>query len=195
MKKKHFILMLVISLLAITRNAVAQKDSSGIYKTAGDFQERKLSYAINYKNEKHKIKDDILFNDKIIVVKHKGGTYTLLKSDTYGYRNTKGEEFRFIDNKQYKILNPGEYLLMYVYQPPSYPPKAAAKYAPTYFFSVGAFSLPQPLTIINLKKTFPNNHAFHDMLDENFKSDPELIRYDDFHKMYKLSRIYKSIME
>ena len=39
---------------------IAQKDSSGIYKTTEDFQQRKLSYAINCKTEKHKINPNVL---------------------------------------------------------------------------------------------------------------------------------------
>lgn len=67
MKKFNYAIMLAINILALS-TAMAQKDSSGIYKTAEDFQTRKLSYAINYKTEKHKIKDNILFNDEKIIV-------------------------------------------------------------------------------------------------------------------------------
>ena len=99
--------------MAFSVNAAAQKDSSGIYKTAEGFQDRKLSYAVNYKKEKyavHSIYDYVLFNDSIIIIKVNdyGTCYTLRKSDTYGYRSIKGEEFRFIDDKVYKILNTGE---------------------------------------------------------------------------------------
>lgn len=103
--------MLVWGLLLFS-TVIAQKDSSGIYKTADDFQQRKLSYAINYKTENHKIKDNLFFNGGDIKVNHGGETYTLPKSETYGFRSTKGEVFRFVDNKEYKILNPGEDLLM-----------------------------------------------------------------------------------
>lgn len=38
-------------LLLLSQHSLAQKDSSGIYKTTEDFQQRKLSYAINCKTE------------------------------------------------------------------------------------------------------------------------------------------------
>lgn len=191
MKKILFLLMLAGSLLFFNQTSFAQKDSSGIYKTAEDFQNRKLSYAINYKTEKHKIKDNILFNSDKIVVKHKGETYTLLKSNTYGYRNTKGVEFRFIDNKEYKVLNPGQSLLIYFYQHPAHTGKDVNRglYQPEYYFSKDANSPLQDLTLTNVKATFPENHKLHDALDAQFKSDKELYAYDKFHKAYKLNWI------
>jgi hypothetical protein len=92
MKSKHTTLALISSLF-ITVSAFAQKDSSGIYKTAEDFQRKHLSYAINYKTETHQIKDNLLFNNDEIKVKYKGTTYTLNKSNTYGYRSTKGMDY------------------------------------------------------------------------------------------------------
>lgn len=192
MRKNFISIVLAGSFLILNYSAFAQKDSSGIYKSVEDFQNRRLSYAINYKTEKHKINDYVLFNDAVIKVKHHDTTYTLQKSETYGYRNMKGEEFRFIDNKEYRILNPGEPLLMYVYQHPSHSPKEAEKYLPMYYFSTDAASSPQPLTKANLKKAFPDNHKFHDALDAQFKEDDELTAYDSFHKMYKLNRVWES---
>ncbi len=192
MKKNIISIVLAGIFFAFVLNVSAQKDSSGIYKTVADFQQRKLSYAINYKTEKHKINDYVLFNDAVIKVKHHDTAYTLQKSETYGYRNMKGQEFRFIDNKEYKIVNPGEPLLIYVYQHPSHSPKEASKYEPMYFFSTDAASAPQPLTKANLKAAFPNNHKFHDALDAQFREDDELNAYDSFHKMYKLNRVWEA---
>lgn len=190
-------MMLAGILLAFNQTSFAQKDSSGIYKTAEDFQNRKLSYAINYKTEKHKIKDNILFNADKIVVKHKGETYTLVKSETFGLKNTKGVVFRFADNKDYKVLNPGEPILIYVYDNTVHSGKNASNktYQWEYYFSKDAVSPPQNLTLANVKAIFPENHKFHDALDAQFKSDKELYVYDSFHKMYKLNWIYKSTVK
>ena len=188
--KKIYSLLLAGCLLILSLHSHAQKDSSGIYKTASDFQQKKLSYAINYKTEKHKIRDNILFNNKKIKVKHNGQTYTLDKDGTYGFKNTRGEVYRFVDGKEYRILNPDQVLLIYVYQHASHPPKEATKYPPMYYFSTDAAAVPQALTKVNLKAAFPDNHNFHDALDTQFKSDGELYDYDSFHKTYKLNRIY-----
>ena len=187
MKIIDFLLILTGSLLANAPGSFAQKDSSGIYKTAGDFKNRKLSYAINYRTEKHKINSYVLFNDDVIKVKHQGTAYTLKKSETYGYRNTKGVEFRFVDNKEYKILNPGEAVLLYVYQHPAHSPKEAGKNEPMNYFTINAVDPPKNLTKANLKAAFPENHKLHDALDAQFRNDAELTDYDRFHRMYKLS--------
>lgn len=192
MKKTYYLLMLTCSLLMLTQNLFAQKDSSGMYITADDFKNRKLSYAINYKTEKHKINTYVLFKGNTIRVKHQGSTYNLKKSETYGYRDTKGREYRFIGEVEYSILNPGEQLLMYVYQHPAHSGKEADKYAPAYYFTTDAAATPQALTKENLKAAFPDYHKFHDALDENFKNDKELYAYDSFHKMYKLNWILKN---
>ena len=179
-------------MLIFSQNLFAQKDSSGMYITADDFKNRKLSYAINYKTEKHKINTYVLFKGNTIRVKHQGITYDLKKSKTYGYRDTKGQEYRFIGEVEYTILNPGEQLLMYVYQHPAHSGKEADKYPPAYYFTIDAAGTPQALTKENLKAAFPDYHKFHDSLDENFKSDKELYAYDSFHKMYKLNWILKN---
>jgi len=193
MKKFNLLFMLASGIIAFS-SATAQKDSSGIYKTADDFRNRKLSYAINYKTEKHKINDNLLFNNADVKVKHAGETYTLSKSETYGYRNTKGEEFRFIDNKEYKILNPGQKVLIYTYSVPYQNPKALATIVTRYFFTTEAASSPMELTKANLKSAFPSNHKLHDALDAEFKTDAELYAYDQFHKMYKLNWLFKNNM-
>ena len=171
-----------------------KKDSSGIYKTASDFEHGKLSYAINYKTEKHKINGDMFFNDKEINVKHAGKKYTLQKPETYGYRSTIGVKIPQVYNnkKAFKILNAGEPLLLYVYKHPSHSPKEAGKYHPMYYFSTNVSAALQDLTKANLKAAFPNNHKFHDALDANFKEDKELTSYDDFHKMYKVNRLLQN---
>jgi len=50
----------------------------------------------------------------------------------------------------------------------------------------------QELTKMNLKKAYPENHGFHDVLDTNFKEDKELTSYDEYHKMYKINWILKN---
>jgi hemin uptake protein HemP len=192
MKRVYYLLILASALIFSNQYSFAQKDSSGIYKTAEDFKNRKLSYAINYKTEKHKINSYVLFKGNTIRVKHQGVTYNLKKSETYAYRNTKGEEYRFIGEAEYSILNPGESLLIYMYQHPAHSGKEADKYAPAFYFTSDAAGKPQALTKENLKAAFPDYHKFHDALDANFKRDNELYAYDRFHKMYKLNWIMKN---
>lgn len=186
---KNLLLLLASSLFTIS-TAMAQKDSSGIYQTATDFQHKKLTYAINYKTEKHKISTNILFDGNEIKIKHDGQSYTMDKDATYGFKDTKGNVFRFVDRKEYRVLNPEETILIYEFKHLAHSPKESEKYQPEYFFSKDAASAPQPLTKANLKAASPNNHKFHHALDLQFRKDEELIEYDSYHKIYKLNQVY-----
>jgi hypothetical protein len=188
MKKIIISMSLAAISFAIANNAAAQKDSSGIYKTASDYQQSRLSYAINYKTENHQIKDNILFNEDKIVVKHEGHTFNLDKNSTYGYKSTKGDIFRFVDKKEYKVLNPGQSPVLYVYQYPN-STKGTVKYVAEYYFSADPSANVQALTKENLKAAYPENHKFHDALDATFKTDEGLASFDSFHKMYKINHL------
>ena len=100
--------IMLVSTLITSQSVFAQKDSSGIYKTAEDFQQRKLSYAINCKTEKHKINPNVIFKDSKVKVKHDVTTYELKKSEIFGFRTCAGKEFRFVDEKESKFYDIGE---------------------------------------------------------------------------------------
>lgn len=187
MKKKIISIVLAGSLSALTFTAFSQKDSSGIYMTANDFKNKNLSFAVNSKTEKHKINADIFLNDEDIKVKHHDTTYTFKKSEVYGYKTLAGKTIRLYDNKELEVLNPDEQILIYKYTITTQQPKATPVVMVRYFFTRDAANPPVELTKDNLKKASPENHKFHDALDENFKTDEELISYDKFHHAYKLN--------
>ena len=181
-------------LLLLSQHSLAQKDSSGIYKTTEDFQQRKLSYAINCKTENHKINPNVFFKGSKVKVKHQGTTYTFKKSEVFGYRTCEGKEYKFVNNKEYSILNPGEPLIIYLYQHPAHSGKDISKgmYQPQYFFSKDAGSPLQDFTKADVKAAYPYNHILKNALDAQFKKDNELYAYDSFHKMYKVNWIFKN---
>ena len=185
------LIFVALSFLTLSTNT-AQNDSSGIYNTVVNYQQHQLSYAINYKTQKYKINDDLLLNGNVIKITHDGVKHILLKIDTYGYRNTKGQDFRFIDNKEYKILNSGEPLLIYTYQNPSRAHKQSYPYPMEYFFSIDASSIPQHVTKANLKSAYLQNHRFHDELDSQIKDEKDLPLFDNFHNTYKIVRILRN---
>jgi hypothetical protein len=94
---------------------------------------------------------------------------------------------RIVGNQQYQILEARE---LYIYSTNVLVRKGALEKA--YYFSVGHNGEVLPLTIINLKKAFPNNHRFHDSLDLMFKSDSQLTKFDEFHKMFKVNRLLEA---
>ena len=94
-------------------------------------------------------------------------------------------------NTSYTVLNKEGTVILYKYHHLAHSPKETEKYAPTYFFTTQSSDVLQSLTKDNLKKAFPENHPFHDALDATFDSDKDLIVYDSFHKMYKVSWLLK----
>ena len=188
--KKNISFLTAIGLLAITMNATAQKDSSGIYQTADDFRNHKLSYAINYKTEKHKINDYLLFDAGKVKVNHQGTNYTLDKSEIYGFKSTTGEVFRFVSNETYRILNPDEDLLLYLHTTPVSPlVDPTKKVEEHYYFSKDAAGSLVDLTIGNLKKAFRENSKFLASIDKYFKKDEQLTSYDTKNRSYTLNRL------
>src|SRR4029453_12508451 len=94
---------------------------------------------------------------------------------------------RVVGNQRYDILEAKE---LYIFSADVLVRKGAVEKA--YFFSVGSNGEIFPLTILNLKKAFPDNHAFHDRLDMTFKNDSQLTKFDEFHKMFKVNRLLEA---
>src|SRR5215510_8648978 len=98
--------------------------------------------------------------------------------------------YRVVGHDRYQII---EAKTVYIYSLDVLVRKGASEKA--YFFSVGPDGEVLPLTILNLKKAFPDNHTFHDLLDMSFKHDSDLTKYDDFHKMFKVNRLLEASSE
>src|SRR5262245_12100143 len=101
-----------------------------------------------------------------------------------------GRSFRTIGSQRYEILEAKD---LVIYSTDVIVRKGALE--KEYFFSVGPTGDILPLTILNLKNAFPDNHAFHDSLDMMFKNDSQLTKYDSFHKMYKVNRLLAASKE
>jgi hypothetical protein len=98
--------------------------------------------------------------------------------------------YRVVGNDRYQVI---EAKTLYIYSLDVLVRKGTSEKA--YFFSVGPNGDVLPLTILNLKKAFPDNHVLHDLLDMSFKHDSDLTRYDDFHRMFKVSRLLDASTE
>ena len=202
--KEHFLIFLpVVFLLSaciaghLVTNPVttpglvyAQQDSSGVYLNTTDFQNRKLAYAGDCKTQKTKIKF-ARFNIKgHIKVTHNSSTYTLLKDEIFGYRDCKGNSFRFINGKSYTILNPTGYILLYMYGVPNHHEEIV-----DYRFSRGVDGAVKELSKENLKKAFPENKAFQQKIDHIFGTRLELTAYDEGHGMYVVNWLYARVKD
>lgn len=152
---------------------------NGVYLTAEDFANKQLRYDdvnahIPFRYGKVKVSDG---NKKLL----------LDKGEVYGYRQN-GQDYRIIGNNAYRVLD-AEHFPIYAREVET--SKGKGRITETrYFFSAAPGRDLQPLTIANLKKAFPDNDRFHQLLDLQFRHDQELVWYDDFSKVYKVKSIY-----
>lgn len=185
---KHILLAAVIFSTGIY-GANAQ---SGIYESADDFENGKLSYR-QEEGEKHSIRTEIPLNQCIVKVKNGDESHKLIKVDLYGYRNNKNEDFRFYDDIKYKIIDPSHF---YIYSRVVNVIDGKARTRETkYFFSKDADSPIMELTRNNLKRAFPGHQDFHFLIDMQFRNDRELLAYDSHYRQYKLKSLFsRSLM-
>ena len=165
--------------------------TSGIYLTAADYTERRPSFEGDCKTPSHKIELHNIVHKPYIEIMHGTATRKYAKSDLFGFRACDGREYRFVDIREYEILESRQ-ISIYTIQVPARESKDLARDRPAtrlYFFSEGPAGEVLPLTRNNLRRAFPDNHAFHDAIDQMFHSDAELPQYDDFHKMFKINRL------
>lgn len=185
---KYSLLLLFLAVF-FTATICAQTRSSGIFRTAKDFESGKLEYAIQCDSQSHKIKTDPLFKRNRVIVKHEEKTYKIDKNSVYAVRYCSGAVERLYQRKVYPMVNPEEDILIYKVTVPAIGKTPAQT---KWYFSKDATWSIQPLTIGNLVGAFPDNHAFHDAIMAEFKTDGELPRYDDAHKMMRINRVYRN---
>lgn len=179
---------LFVAALGYAAQATAAEKSSGVYKTAADYQSGRLTAEGSCDSKKHKLELHDVLGKPYVHVTHDGEKTKYMKSDLFGFRSCDGKEYRFVAGREYLILE-ARTVYLYRHERSVPQPRGGSRNEPAYFFSVGGDGGVLPLTMANLKRAFPTNHRFHDDLDRTFGTDQDLIRYDDFHKMYKVNRL------
>ncbi|MCI1189727.1 hypothetical protein MON38_20075 [Hymenobacter sp. DH14] len=157
---------------------------SGLYRSAADFRQHRLALAVDCKTATHKLRLHEFSGKPTMTVIHGGKPYQVAKDSLFGFRDCDGRDYRFASNNQhYPILNPGEELLIYKVEQPTVGKNPG--YVHLYFSPTAAAPI-QPLTLLAVKKAFPSNHRFHDLLDAQFQGG-DLAAYDALHRMTKLN--------
>ena len=173
----------------IRTSVISPPTGSGVYRSADDYKNGKLSLAVDCKTETHKIKLHTFSNKDYIDVIHQGKKHTMKKSEIYGIRDCAGKDWRFSSNKEYQILERKALLIYQRLEMPLDSQRKGGGSVARYFFSLEVDSPVQSLTLENLKKATAKNHAFHDQLDAQFRSNGDLMAYDSFHKQYKVNHL------
>lgn len=180
-------ILAVATLMANGFFGIAQTVTSGVYMTYEDYMNGEMEYAINCSEESHKIRPHgKLGSDKFEVV-HRGEKFTHDRSEIFGYRDCDGKDWRLYGDSEYQIAETRSLIIYKQFDVKNSDPITGA-IKPSYYFSVNNGDLAE-LTLMNLKETFPQEHDFHDKLDQAYSGDEDIASYDNYHKMYKVNRL------
>jgi len=167
----------------------AQNQISGIYRSSEDYKDGKFSNTINCNSTSEKIKMNHFLSRKNIVVVKGKNEICLNKDSIFGYRDCMQNDYRFYKNynHEYRIVENKNIVIYIADIPIPTSDGRRTQLVPTYFFSTNIQQEILPLTIINLKRMFPENIKFHSLLDIEFNDKKNIPTYDEIHKMYKVN--------
>jgi hypothetical protein len=167
-------IVLGLCYLFLVIEAYTQIDSSGVYLTATDFSNKKLSYAKHCDYEKNNLYFNHFANAPNLTVYQGTEKIKIQKTEVYGARLCSGITYRFLNNVAYEVLNPEQNLLMYKLErvsAPKYPIPVK------YFFSKGPRGALIPLTKRNIKHAFPDNRRLQIDLKKEVENGKSLLEY------------------
>jgi hypothetical protein len=169
---------------------IAQTGNEGVYLSANDFTNGKVSYGHNNTNNKYEFHlHEISFKTPIKIILD-NTIVKLNKDSVYGYRDKKNTCYRYFNKGIFKILNPSEKFLLYSNSSVEDGPRNIHRVR-NYFFSADATSPIYLLTKWNLKIVLFKDIYFHELLDVYFQGDDELTAYDEINKIYLLNSVYE----
>lgn len=185
--KKIFTSLVFASLFGMVGSA--QNSASGVYLSQTDFENNKLTYANNAESETNKVRFNEFFDKPFITITHNGNKEQLFKDDIFAYKN-KGNIVRSWNFASYNFAEKGA--IWIYYKDLNVSKGKGIRRERKYFYSTTGTSEIIPLTVYNLKKSFPDKHLFHDFLDAQFERDRELSLYDSFEKKYKVNHLLET---
>jgi hypothetical protein len=159
----------------------------GLYITGNDFISNKLSFTKSNTTD-CKIKSGLASGSPFLKFKYKDSIFRIEKEKFFGYKDKTGIVFRFYNGISYEILNPGEEILLYKTEKnigtPKYPELLV-----NYYFSKDAGSPIEKLSLNTVLSSFQSDPAFSNLIELHFRSDNELMEFDNYYKKYKLNRL------
>lgn len=175
-----------MAMLFVVTGGILANAQSGIYRTMEDFENNRLTYATNDGSDKNRLQFNEFITRPYIIVKHNGEKIHVFKDEIYAYKN-KGNIVRTWNFAQYYFLEKGPIWIYYkdVY---TSQPKGTQR-TRKYFYSTYGKGEILPLTVHNLKRSFPDNDLFHIYLDAQFSNDADLARYDNYVNKHKVNHL------
>lgn len=167
---------------------------SGVYITPADFEAGRLADAIACESESQPVRPDAFSGTTVVAMPGRSRETRYAKADIFGFRACDGTEVRFVRGASFRLVRaPPLYLYEHAYRVPT--GKGGSRLIVDYAFSTTAADSVRSLTLDAMKRAYPENHRFHDLLDLAFRRDDELIQYDDFHHAYRVARLRRQTSE
>lgn len=114
----------------------------------------------------------------------------LLKEQAQDCCEYRKKYSRYVDGRQYTLLNPCEEILLYKYEV-----KENKWTIYSYYFSKNLDSPVLKLTKENLKLAYPDDVEFHKKLDQIFNNDSQLSRFDGLYNMYLVNWLFAKVKQ
>lgn len=175
----------IVTVLNVFCASIYAQSQARLYLTASDFRYKRLSHQSRHSH----IKTYEFFKKDFIEIICNDSTYSYRKDSVYGYRSNDGIDYRIVERNYYSILNSGETILIYKLQESPGMKGQAPTF--TYYFSKDHVSNLYTLNLRNLETVFSTNKPYLKMLEVHFGDNPDLLEYDNIHKMYKINRLLK----
>ncbi len=189
------IILLTAKETTAQKNAAQTSYNSGVFVTSEDFEKQKISYSIPCDDKMDKLKvEDNIFSNKSLIIKTGKEKKSLKKNNVFGYRDCHLTSFRFFDNQEFQILDTASFYL-YSERKVIRQVKGEEEKGTAYFFSTKSNNAILPLTMQNLKSAFPDNSNFQYAIESDFRSNAELIKYDNFKKTYKIKYVFNQSLK
>lgn len=169
----------------------AQNRENGIYMSQEDFENQKLSFATNNPSEKSKIKFNEFLDKPYVSIKQNGEKIILFKDDIFAYRKNN-KIVRTCNFVSYIFVEKGP--IWIYYKDLNNSQGKGYKRERKYYYSVSGTGKIIPLTISNLKKSFPNKNLFHHFLDAKFRTDDDLSSHDNLENKLKVNHLLETII-
>lgn len=182
--KKIFSIVAIIAIAAVA--ARAQKNNKALYLSYNQFHFDKPEFV---ENKEVKIKLNEFLDRPFFTVKQNGQKLKVFKDEVFAYKSKKGDVIRLWNIVPYHLSEEG---IIWIYYREVLASGKGIQKEKKYYYSVGGNGKILPLNKWNLKSSFPDKKLFQNFLDAQFKSDSELLLYNDYAKEFQVNHLLKT---
>jgi hypothetical protein len=176
----------ILLMIVFVYRSSAEGQKIGLYLTQQDYLNHKLSYETDGTNGTQ-IRLHSFFGSYEVVVIQDGKKQVFSKDKIFGYR-LDGQDYRYFNHSAYRIVDTTGFYL-YAYYKLDQQGKGP-KQVEQFYFSPKVSGEIKQLTINNLQSAFSTDTKFVYTVKGFFKSDNELMAYDQSLKEFKLKYLY-----